>query len=505
MTPFSKTTQLSVFSPIRVNGDADFDDLAVKSDFACWVRTAATQTLVRSGTMRVSHVNSFLDGGAATAARRLHEGLRRRGHDSRFYYARQQGVREDLDASYQPARWRSAGLNRQVQSAIQFRLHRESFKRSIRQRPAGHEVFTSPRGAAHTAWPPLGHPAADHPTADRSAVNPATVDRSGAEEIVHLHWIAKFIDYQSFFASIGPHQPVVWTLHDMNAFTGGCHFSDGCHRFQQGCGNCPQIRDSSAADISRQAFLEKESALRGIDLHVVAPSRWLLQSARSSPVFQQAQSFHHVPYGISTDDYYPMDRAEARAWLGIDDDATVISFGAMDVKSRRKGASHLMRALSGIADVPNIECVVFGSGELPETKQGLPPIREVGAVQGLLQQRVVYSASDVFVLPSLEDNLPLTGLEAMACGTAVVAFDAGGIPDYVHPQRNGLLARVGDTDDLTDKLKMIVTQPDLARYMGQQARRSIQQNFAAEREAEAYSNLYASLIESVPTLRRSAA
>ena len=442
--------------------------------------------------MLVSHVNSFLDGGAATAARRLHEELLRTGLDSRFYYSRRQGPREDLDPSYRPARWGRAGINQKVKSEIQFRLHRESFKRITRQRPEGHEVFTSPRGAAHTPWPPLGH------------IN--VFDQAHVEsEIVHLHWIAKFVDYQSFFGSLSSSQPVVWTLHDMNAFTGGCHFSGQCDRYRRGCGNCPQLLGQTESDMSRQAFLEKQSALQDIDLHVVAPSRWLLQSARSSPIFEHVQTFTHIPYGISTDDYYPMDRTEARARLGIESDATVVCFGAMDVKSRRKGAAHLMKALGGIADVSKVEGLVFGAGQLPNSEMRLPPIREVGAVQGLLQQRVVYSASDIFVLPSLEDNLPLTGLEAMACGTAVVAFEAGGIPDYVTAGENGLLAKVGDSDDLADQLRAMVTQPEVTRKMGEAARSSIKQRFAAQSEAANYAKLYASITESDASRQRSAA
>jgi glycosyltransferase involved in cell wall biosynthesis len=222
-------------------------------------------------------------------------------------------------------------------------------------------------------------------------------------------------------------------------------------------------------------------------------------------MFSTAKSFHHVPYGISTTDYYPMDRLEARARLRIDPDVMLVCFGAMDIKNQRKGTAQLLRALETIADLPNVEGLVFGSGRLPQTSTPLPRIHEVGPVVGRLQQRAVYSASNVFVLPSLEDNLPLTGLEAMACGIPIVGFDAGGIPDYVRPSQTGLLARTGDADDLGRKLRTLTTEPDRVEAMGRAARNMIERQYDGRREATAYQRLYESLIESARPVFRAAA
>ncbi len=460
--------------------------------------------------MRINHFNSLLDGGAATAALRLHAGLLNSGVESHFYYAKSQGRRPGLDDSHSVARWSGQGFASAALSYYRFRQARQRLKRLTRRRPPGHEVFTSPHGAPHTA-------------------RESDLSR---REIIHLHWVAKFLDYQSFFRSLAPGQPVVWTLHDMNAFTGGCHFSDGCDRYQRGCGACPQLstagrgpdspasatkptslpvlstedsRGYSSGDLSHEFFQAKLAALTDIDLHIVAPSRWLLGAAKSSPILAGAGSFNHIPYGISTDDYYPMDRLEARARLGIDPDVTLVCFGAMDVKSRRKGSRELLRAISQVADLPSVEGLVFGKGSLPDSDYPRPKMHHVGAVHGLLTQRAVYSAADVFVLPSLEDNLPLTGLEAMACGTPIVGFDVGGIPDYVHPGQTGLLARAADADDLGEKLRAIVTDPARASIMGQRSRRRIEAEFGATREASAYKALYAALSETDSATRAKAA
>jgi Glycosyl transferases group 1 len=437
----------------------------------------------------VNHFNSRLSGGAATAALRLHSELRCIGINSRFYHGEKTIDSDECDPTHELATWPAEPLGQRIMSAINYRVYRESFKRAVGSKRDGNEIFTSPRAPQKTPW---------KPNTSKNAVVQQT-------EILHLHWIAKLLDYESFFESLGPDQPVVWTLHDMNAFTGGCHFTGGCENYNRGCGNCPQIARSAQRDISQQSFAIKQQALKDINLHVVAPSRWLLDRASSSLMLEHAKSFTHIPYGISTADYYPMDRLEARARLGIDPNVIVVGFGAMDVKSRRKGAAELTKALSFLADLPNVECLVFGTGQLPPTTLPMPRLRELGSIRGTLQQRTVYSASDVFVLPSLEDNLPLTGLEAMACGTPVVAFAAGGIPDYVLDGSTGLLAATGDSDELGRHIRRLALSPKIASEMGYSARRLILREYQSVHEAKAYVQLYVSLSQTSLTKTRLAA
>ncbi|TWT53731.1 Capsular glucan synthase [Rubripirellula amarantea] len=441
--------------------------------------------------MRVTHLNSYLSGGAATAARRLHESLIQSGVNSHFFCSPEQVDPEQYGASYHPTSWRKGGLLQTLNARFRFRRHRQKFKRAVRDRSAGHEIFTSPKGKPFTPWPPSNHP--------------ASAKQGVFEDVVHLHWIAKFIDYRSFFGSLDADQPVIWTLHDMNAFTGGCHFSAGCDHFLSGCGHCHQLSQRNSHDMSRVLFAEKLAALANVNLNIVAPSRWLIETARSSPMFANARSFRHIPYGIDSKVFYPMDRSEARARLGIASDATVVCFGAMDIKSIRKGGKEMLQALSMIADIPNVVGMVFGSGTLPESDLPLPPIHSVGPVAGALEQRTVFSAADIFVLPSLEDNLPLTGLESMACGTPIVGFDAGGIPDYVRPNVSGWLAKTGDAVELGEVLRRSLSDPSACERLGHRARKMIQVEYSHLREAEAYADLYATLLGAAKPLGRAAA
>ncbi len=320
------------------------------------------------------------------------------------------------------------------------------------------------------------------------------------EHVIHLHWVAKLLDWSSFFGSLPSDQPLVWTLHDMNPLSGGCHFSGGCQRFRTGCGHCPQLRVRAAADISAINFAIKQRALRGTNLHVVAPSGWLLELAKTSPIFAEARSFTRIPYGIPSARFYPVNREAARSRLGIASDRFVIGFGAMDLANRRKGSRHLIAALAAVASLPNITCLVFGSGAIEPVGLSADSVIHVGPVRDEATLRWVYGAADVFVLPSTEDNLPLTGLEAMACGTPVVGFAAGGIPDYVVPERTGLLAETGNAEQLGQRLLDAARRPEAMRRMGDRARRQMLADFEARLEAKRYSRLYRELV--TPTHRR---
>ncbi len=426
--------------------------------------------------MRVSHFNTYLDGGAATAGRRLHESLTRVGVDSHFHYAAKNQSAIDLGPTYHATTLGRSNIAKSIAKAIDFRIHRQKFKGALRNRPSDLEIFTTPRGVSESLWPPVNHPKSD-------------------AEIIQLHWISKFIDYRSFFQTLPQSQPVVWTLHDMSAMTGGCHFSDGCQFYLTGCGNCPQLAHGNANDVSRRGFLEKQAAIADTNLHIVAPSRWLIQSAESSLLLRSAKSFTRIPYGIDADVYHPMDRSEARDQLGIAHDAKVVCFGAMDMNNRRKGGKQMLAAFAAVSDMPNVTGLVFGAGELKAPGVKLPPIHNVGMVHGVQQQRAVFSAADVYVLPSLEDNLPLTGLEAMACGTPILGFTAGGIPDYVRPGVSGMLAEVGNAEDLGQKLRSMLSDTQQCLELGQSARQMIVNEYACIREATDYRRLYAALLE----------
>ncbi len=437
--------------------------------------------------MLVHHFNTYAEGGAATAARRLHRELYGIGIQGNLYCSDRvdTAASQLLDGEFSrpesilPLHWATPW-----RSQISFRLHRQAFKAALRKRPEGLEFFTSPRGMAQTKWPPkpLGK--------SRSGVYSS---RYAEPDIFHLHWISRFIDYESFFRSLPPDKPIVWTLHDMNAFTGGCHFSSGCQAFRTGCGNCPQLGKRGNEDFSRKGFVLKQRVMQGLNLHIATPSKWMLELAKSSPILATAKSFNHIPYGISPTRFRPIDKQTARSILGLNADAFIISMGAMSIENRRKGTLEALKALSQLTDLPQLQIIIFGAGSLPEFSGTLPKIRSIGTIRDQTQRVAAYSASDLLMLPSLEDNLPLTGLEALACGAPIIGFAAGGIPDYVRQNQTGRLVAIGDSKALADETRELIGNPHLLAEMSRTSRMMILEEYSGEREAKAYSQLYAAL------------
>lgn len=440
-----------------------------------------------SASLSVDHICTYTFGGAANAARRLHEGLRELGANSRFHHRDEPHSAVD-DPTYLPLTFRPGTQNAIAAPVVktikryQRRVARHDHRTHLTHRPDGFEVF-SPASLFYDTY-----------------LKPNTLTGS----ITHLHWVAFFIDFATFFASVPSSQPIVWTLHDMNPFTGGCHYSSGCQAFTHGCGQCPQVRGSSPDDVSRRTYRLKRKLLKGRHLTVVTPSRWLGREAQRSLVFPSRTRFEVIPYGLETDEYRPLDVAATRSELGIPQDAAVIAFGAEDLNNRRKGMSFLFEALRSVESKRPIHALVFGEGKLPTQQLNLAAVHSVGFVKDVAKKAQVYSAADMFVMPSLEDNQPQTGLEAMACGTPVVAFDSGGIPEYVRSGLTGLLARVGDAQDLSRQITWMLHH-DAARHdMSWHARQMIESEFPLRLQAERYLRLYDEILYGAASTSRAA-
>jgi len=426
--------------------------------------------------LTVSHFNTFPYGGAATASLRTHAKLLQQGVDSRYYWFRDErgGANAPHVNQISLIPPKSSFLKslfgkrkqRQQQKKI-FRL----FDTHLQERDPNLETFSMARLPEPGALP----------------AHAASVD------VVHLHWISFFADYPSFFGSIPRHVPIVWTLHDMNPFTGGCHYSGGCERFKSGCGTCPQIVAPNAQDVSVDSIKTKQTALEGRPIHVTAPSQWMLDLAKQSPVWPAGTTFTKIHLGFDLEAFFPVDRADARQELGIESEAVLIAFGADDLNSNRKGFHHLLAALKQIKTDCQVECLVFGGGEIPDDSE-LPPIHHLGFIDSTDRQRLAYSASDLVVVPSREDNQPQVGLEAMACGVPVIAFDAGGIPEYVRDGETGCLVELGDEASLAKKISGLCDLESFRNRLGDAALAMVQKEFELSRQTQAYHDLYQSIV-----------
>jgi glycosyltransferase involved in cell wall biosynthesis len=314
-------------------------------------------------------------------------------------------------------------------------------------------------------------------------------------DIINLHWVGSgFVQIETLTRL---KMPICWTLHDMWAFTGGCHYSDGCNRFIVGCGSCPILQSQDLQDVTQRVWQRKQQAWKNIPMTIITPSRWLATVAQSSSLFQQLP-VKVIPNGLDTQVYQPMPRAVARQALGLPVDRQLILFGALSATSdRRKGFDLLLAALAQLPEQRRemIELVILGAKQPKNLPNFGFPVHYLGELTQDEQLAKTYAAADVFVLPSREDNLPNTILEALACGTPCVSFAVGGIPEAIDHLQNGYIAPAFETTELARGIDWVLgAEADALQAV---ARQKALQEYALAVQAQRYQDLYTSLLGNV--------
>lgn len=322
-------------------------------------------------------------------------------------------------------------------------------------------------------------------------------------DIIHLHWVNHGFLSPKMLAELDElEKPIVWTFHDSNAFTGGCHVRYSCEHFHRQCGNCPILSLSGPRDISHKTWLRKQKAYSELNFHVVAPSHWMANSVKQSSLLG-LRSTSVIPNTIETDVFKPYVKAEAKKVLKIKPEQFVIMSGFMPSKNdKHKGTQYLLDALNELASRPEvpkekIELVIFGNKD----EKNLPEFPFKTTFLGTISKddhlAKCYSAADAFITPSLEDNLPNTVMESLACATPVIAFKTGGIPDMVKHLQNGYLADYQSAADLADGIEWLFLH-ELPEEVQKEARRSILAHFAPAVIASQHEELYHKLISALP-------
>lgn len=311
--------------------------------------------------------------------------------------------------------------------------------------------------------------------------------REWSPSVTHLHWVNHGMLSIRDVAQL--RGPVVWTLHDSWAFTGGCHSPQACRRFEQCCGNCPELASKRERDLSRWVFRRKQLAWKNFTPVLITPSHWLARNARSSPLFSRCRIeviANVVPFSI----FKLMERALARRQLGLPIDKSLILFaGHNAMQDWNKGGDLLIAALHAVADAqPETELVIAGQ----MTKRQSLPLRthHMGALDPAAMARAL-NAVDVLVLPSRMENLPNIAAESMACGTSVVAFSVGGLPEMIEHGQTGYLAQPFDTSDLAHGILEFIKVSDMCRERCVQAA----QRYGPATVAEKHLQLYNELLE----------
>jgi glycosyltransferase involved in cell wall biosynthesis len=288
----------------------------------------------------------------------------------------------------------------------------------------------------------------------------------------------------------------VWTLHDMWSFTGHCAYSYDCSKWQTGCGQCPypDIYPPIERDNTKLEWKLKNWTYDRSNLAIVAPSHWLTQQARQSML--DRFPIHHIPYGIDLDSYQPLDPDQCRSVLGIPQDKHVLMCGAVDLLDTRKGGDLLHKTLQSLPESLKADCLLLmlgNGGEVLAKAVGMQSL-ELGYVVNDRLKAIAYSAADLFLFPTRADNLPLVLQESMACGTPMVSFKIGGVPDLVRPNQTGYLAAPEDIDDFRQGMIQLLEDRTLRQQMRQQCRDIAVAEYPLELQAKRYLKLYAELL-----------
>ncbi len=292
-------------------------------------------------------------------------------------------------------------------------------------------------------------------------------------------------------------KPAIFTLHDMWSFTGHCAYSFECDRWQAGCGKCPHLdtypavsRDNTAIEWKLKRWVYSRS-----NLTIVTPSKWLARLAKKSIL--NRFPIHHIPNGLDLNAYQPLDSELCRTALGLPLNKKILLFTAQSLQDSRKGGDLLVQALQKLPASLKADLILMTMGDGGEKLVNSVdiPIISLGYIGGDRLKALVYSAADIFVFPTRADNLPLVVQESLACGTPIVSFDVGGVPDMVRPGITGYLAEPENSTDLATRIIELLEDNLTRDKMGTYCREIAVDEYSIELQAKLYMHLYRQAID----------
>jgi glycosyltransferase involved in cell wall biosynthesis len=319
-------------------------------------------------------------------------------------------------------------------------------------------------------------------------------------DIINLHWINFFCSLSSLKKIVDLKKPIVWTLHDQWLLTGGCHYTSGCNEYLKECMNCPQLKQDGKH--LPHLFLDKKRELiREMNPVIVTPSNWLANIVKKVALFQDAR-VEVIPNSIDTDLYVNISKETARKRLNLPQDGYYLLFSITNTSEKRKGLHHLIAAFKYCMEDPlflnkvmngQIKLICFGYPDSGVNEIPVPLI-SLGLIKDESDLSTVYSAADVFLFPSIEDNLPNMVIEAMSCGTPTIAFDAGGIPEMIQNGVNGYIVEKGSASEYAKVILDLIKDPERSIQLSENSRAIALNKFSLEVQAKKYLELYCGLV-----------
>jgi glycosyltransferase involved in cell wall biosynthesis len=427
--------------------------------------------------MKILHLSTSDSGGAGIAAVRLHQGLLKQNINSKILtlYQYRTGIPEHYYFSFLDTVQNKklavkindikdkARRNGIIKHPYYYRI-----EKYLAMRPKGFEMFSFPFSEFDLHSHPLVKEA----------------------DVINLHWVSEgFLDYKKFFRNVK--KKIVWTLHDMNPFTGGCHYSEDSRGYVVNCENCPQLRNTVDENYAFKMLRLKEtvfSRVRTEDINIVTPSQWLKNCSKESRLFNRFNS-EVINYGFEETIYSPVDKSLCRKNLNMPLDKKIILFVSQSISNERKGMKYLLEALKRISLKDDIVLYSMGASDRELVEQ--TGMISLGYIHDEAKAAEIYNSADVFVLPSLADNFPNTVCESLMCGTPVVAFEVGGIKEQIS-EDTGVLVPVKDTEALKNGIEFILNNPH--HFKKEIISLNSKQKWKLSLQAEKYLEIYKSLL-----------
>ena len=320
-------------------------------------------------------------------------------------------------------------------------------------------------------------------------------------DIINLHWVSEFINTESLQLLSELGKPIVWTLHDERAFTGGCHYTFGCMNYSESCSSCPQVIEGLSW--LPKFNLNARSKLRDIPLTFICPSQWIQSKLQQSKIFNEKS--HHsqvIPYSIDLNTFKPIETeaiSSLKKELNIEQDSICLLAGSFSLDDDRKGGAFLLDVLNGLTSQlksrkmsRKVMLLTYGKGTMPidsiETKH-------LGFIQSETQIARFLNVADLFLSMTREDNLPNTIMESLACGTPVISTDVGGISDMVTDNYNGRLIQRDNSGQMADAILHSMEHKETLPKWSANARASAELNFSHQKQGSEYIKVFNRLLE----------
>jgi len=308
-------------------------------------------------------------------------------------------------------------------------------------------------------------------------------------DIIHLHWInGSFVNIKHLSKI---KKPIVWTMRDMWPMTGGCHYAMECENFKTGCGNCKQLGSGFQYDLSR-IIVDRKKKYLFKSMKIVGISDWLSKEAKESEVFKDFD-IRTISNNINSDNFTPIDKSTARNILGIKTNKKIILVGAQSLNDFYKGFDKFVEAVGKLNKNKYFLCF-FGNLDNSVVDVMGFEYKNFGFMYDAISLRLLYSASNVFVAPSIMDAFGKTLAESMACKTPVVCFDATGPKDIVDHKVTGYKAKPFDTTDLANGIEWVLDNENYEELC-KNAREKVVREFDSKVIAQKYIELYGEILD----------